>query len=47
VRFGQEQPANAISDAFGEGVDPDSTQVPAPQAEGVDVGGAEDGAIAK
>ncbi|HTW88382.1 MAG TPA: hypothetical protein VMD75_10290 [Candidatus Binataceae bacterium] len=38
VRFGQDAPANS-NDTFGEAVDPDTTQVPAPQAEDQDAGG--------
>ncbi len=39
VRFGQDEPANGNNDAFGEAIDPDITQVPAPEAEGGDTGG--------
>lgn len=40
VRFGQDAPANGNNDTFGEAVDPDTTQVPAPEAEDQDAGGA-------
>jgi hypothetical protein len=46
VRFGQDEPANGNNDAFGEAVDPDTTEVPAPEAEGGDTGG-EGGAVAR
>ncbi len=46
VRFGANQPANGNGDAFGEVVDPDITEVPAPPAKG-DGGGGQAGAVAE
>lgn len=38
VRFGQDAPASSNNDTFGEAVDPDTTEVPAPAVGGGDAG---------
>jgi hypothetical protein len=46
VRFGQEEPANGNNDASGEAVEPDTTEVPAPEAAG-GATGSKGGAVAQ
>lgn len=47
IRFGQEQPADADKDDLSEAVEPDTTEVPAPEAQDQDAAGGGSDAVAE